>query len=185
MSSVILTSQHQIDHLRSMILSLGSDPVSIFKNTLLPSIKRSKFKYLGAAIALYVASRVYQAFAYPRKFRHLKRVPVLPMIKSLIAADSDLEQAKKFMLPRWKETNGMISFWGQFGWEVNVSNPEAVRTILYKTGMCEPRHRVLAFLLTSPHQRYLSKNDRVSRADIQELDEKVSGRQQLGFCQCS
>jgi hypothetical protein len=151
MSSVILTSQHQIDHLRSMILSLGSDPVNIFKNTLLPSIKRSKFKYLGAAIALYVASRVYQAFAYPRKFRHLKRVPMLPMIKSLIAADNDLEQAYKFIIPRWKETNGVISFWGQFGWAVNVTNPEAVRTILYKTGRYRYMHRSQASLLTSSH----------------------------------
>ncbi|CAO3671177.1 unnamed protein product [Umbelopsis ramanniana] len=133
MSSVISTSQRQIDHLRSMILSLGSDPVKAFKNTLLPSIKRSKFKYLGAAIALYVASRLYQAFGYPRKFRHMKRIPLLPMLKSLIAADSDLEQTCKFVLPRWEDSNGVIAYWGQFGWAVRVTNPEAVRTILYKT----------------------------------------------------
>jgi hypothetical protein len=119
-----------------MMLSLGSDPVNVFKNTLLPSIKRSKFKYLGAAIALYVASRVYNAFGYPRKFRHIKRIPLLPMLKSLIAADNDLEQTRKFVLPRWEDSNGVIAYWGQFGWAVRVTNPEAVRTILYKTGMC-------------------------------------------------
>ncbi|KAI9276456.1 hypothetical protein BC943DRAFT_341001 [Umbelopsis sp. AD052] len=108
MSSIISASQHQIDNLRSLILSLGSDPVNVFQNTLLPSVKRSKFKYLGAAIALYVVSK-----AYPR--------------------ENDYDRATKFMLPTWKETNGIMTAWGQFGWEVVIANPEAVRTILYKT----------------------------------------------------
>ncbi|KAI8579671.1 hypothetical protein K450DRAFT_240961 [Umbelopsis ramanniana AG] len=135
MASPTSTSQYQIDRMRSMILLLGSDPINIIKTKLLPSITRSKFKLLGAAIALYVASIVYRAFAYPRKLRHLKRVPLLPTLKSLMAGDSDLETSKKFMLPHWKETNGVMSFWGQFGWTVNVANPEAIRTILYKTDM--------------------------------------------------
>ncbi|KAI9276460.1 cytochrome P450 [Umbelopsis sp. AD052] len=121
--------------MRSIILLLGSDPLNIIKNTLLPSIRRSKFKFLGATIALYVASIAYRAFAYPKKLGHLKRVPLLPTLRSLIAGDSDLEVAKKLFLPRWKEANGVMVFWGQFGWTVDVANPEAIRTILYKTDM--------------------------------------------------
>ncbi|KAI8579670.1 hypothetical protein K450DRAFT_240950 [Umbelopsis ramanniana AG] len=126
-------SQHQVDHLRSMVLSLGSDPVNTFKNALLPSIKRSKFKYLGAAIALYVVSSVYRFFERPKQLRHLKSISVLSMFRSLIASENDLDRTNKLVLPRWEETNGVISFWGQFGWTVRVTNPEAVRTILYKT----------------------------------------------------
>ncbi|CAO3671169.1 unnamed protein product [Umbelopsis ramanniana] len=133
MSSIISASQNQIDQLKSLILSLGSDPVNVFQNTLLPSVKRSKFKYLGTAIALYVVSRVYRMFAYPRKFRHLKRIPALLTIKSFLSAENDFQRANKFVLPHWKETNGIMCLFGQFGWEVVVFNPEAVRTILYKT----------------------------------------------------
>lgn len=138
MSSIISASQHHIEHLRALILSLGSDPVNVFQNTLLPSVKRSKFKYLGAAIALYVVSKVYRAFSYPKKLGHLKRTPVLSTFKSLIASENDLDRARKFVLPRWKETDGVMSAFGQFGWEVVVNNPEAVRTILYKPGKCGP-----------------------------------------------
>ncbi|KAI8579676.1 hypothetical protein K450DRAFT_240982 [Umbelopsis ramanniana AG] len=133
MSSIISASQHQIDQLRSILHSLGSDPINVFQNTLLPSVKRSKFKYLGAAIALYVVSRVYRVFAYPRKFGHLKKIPAIAMMRSLLAGENDLDRTYKFVLPHWEETNGIMTAWGQFGWEVIVSNPEAVRTVLYKT----------------------------------------------------
>lgn len=160
MSSIISASQHQIEHLRALILSLGSDPINVFQNTLLPSVKRSKFKYLGAAIALYVVSKVYRAFSYPKNLGHLKRTPVLSTFKSLIASENDLDRARKFVLPRWKETNGVMSAFGQFGWEVVVTNPEAVRTILYKPGKCRPiSYNVFSLYLiidiTAP--RHLSK----------------------------
>ncbi|KAI8579674.1 hypothetical protein K450DRAFT_240971 [Umbelopsis ramanniana AG] len=152
MSSIISASQHQIDQLRSIIHSLGSDPVNVFQNTLLPSVKRSKFKYLGAAIALFVVSRVYRVFAYPKKLGHLKRIPVLSTLKSLIASENDLDRTRKFVLPRWKETDGVMTAWGQFGWEVVVANPEAVRTVLYKPDIFpkssvfeNPKHKTLIF----------------------------------------
>ncbi|KAI9276458.1 cytochrome P450 [Umbelopsis sp. AD052] len=150
MSSIISASQHQMNHLRSIILSLGSDPIKVFQNTLLPSVKRSKFKYLGAAIALYVVNRLYRVFAYPKKLGHLERVPVLSTLKSLIASENDLDRARKFLLPRWKETDGIMAAWGQFGWEVVVSNPEAARAVLYKTEIFpkssvfeNPKHKTL------------------------------------------
>ncbi|KAG2175879.1 hypothetical protein INT44_000357 [Umbelopsis vinacea] len=115
------------------MFSLGSDPVNVFQNTLLPSVKRSKFKYLGAAIALYVVSKAYRMFAYPKKFGHLKKIPAIAMMRSMLARENDYDRATKFMLPTWKETNGIMTAWGQFGWEVVIANPEAVRTILYKT----------------------------------------------------
>lgn len=135
MSSIISASQIQINQLKSLILSLGSDSFNVFRNTLLRSVKRSKFKYLGAAIALYVVSRVYRMFTYPRKLGHLKRIPPYLTIKSFLSGENDLQRAKKFVLPHWRETNGIICLFGQFGWIVVVSNPEAVRTVLYKTGM--------------------------------------------------
>ncbi|KAG2175882.1 hypothetical protein INT44_000360 [Umbelopsis vinacea] len=55
------------------------------------------------------------------------------MFRSLMASENDLDRTNKLVLPRWEETNGIISFWGQFGWTVRVNNPEAVRTIMYKT----------------------------------------------------
>jgi hypothetical protein len=160
MSSIISGSQHQIDHLKSIILSLGSDPVNVFQNSLLPSIRRSKFKYLGAAIALYVVSEVYRVFAYPKKLGHLKRTPMLSTFKSLIASENDLDRARKFVLPRWNETDGVMSAWGQFGWEVVVANPQAVRTILYNPGK-KRRSYPISLAHTSftdiTARRYLSK----------------------------
>ena len=158
MTSLISASQNQIDQLKSLIISLGSDPVNVFQNTLLPSVKRSKFKYLGAAVALYVVSRVYRMFAYPKKLRHLKRIPAHLTIKSFLSGENDFQRANKFLLPHWKETNGIMCLFSQFGWEVVVSNPEAVRTILYKTGMCRLMYVVHSSLLTSSHPKMSFQN---------------------------
>jgi hypothetical protein len=109
MSSAISAFRFQVDRLMSKFQSIDLDNIEVFKNSLLLNFKRSKFTYLGAAIALYAVTKMYQAFAYPRRLAHIKRIPLLPTFKSLLAGESMLERNKKFLFPIWKETNGVCS----------------------------------------------------------------------------
>lgn len=95
---------------------------------------KSKTKYIATAVTLYIFAKVYNAIAYPRNLRHIKRVSTFAWMKSLMTRENHLQREEKYIIPTWKDTNGFVSIYTQFGWEVNVTNPEAVRTILYKTG---------------------------------------------------
>jgi len=89
--------------------------------------------YIAAAVALYVAIKAYNSVAYPRNLRHIKHIPALTWMSSLIRRETHLHREERYIIPTWKDTNGMVSVYAQFGWEVNVTNPEVIRTILYKT----------------------------------------------------
>jgi hypothetical protein len=134
MSSAIPDFLFQGHRLMSIIRCKDLDYIKVFKNTLLSASKRSKFTYLGTAIALYVVAKMYRSFAYPRNLAHIKRVPLLSTVKALITNENPLESTSKFLLPNWKETNGVVAMYSPFGWSVVVTNPDAVKTVLYKTG---------------------------------------------------
>ena len=128
-------SASQLEQIRSAVLSQASYYQDVFTNKVLLHLsKRSKVSYIAVAVALYVAVKAYTTVAYPRNLKHIKRIPALTWMSSLMRREPHLHREEKFIIPTWKETNGMVAVYGQFGWEVNVTNPEAVRTILYKTG---------------------------------------------------
>lgn len=128
-------SASQLDQIKSSLLTQAYHYRDVLTAKLLPRLnKKSKIAYIAATIALYVAVKVYNAIAYPRNLRHIKRVSALAWMNSLMTRETHLQREEKYIIPTWKDTNGFVSIYSQFGWEVNVTDPEAVRTILYKTG---------------------------------------------------
>ncbi|KAJ2955887.1 hypothetical protein NQZ79_g8174 [Umbelopsis isabellina] len=106
----------------------------LMNNEILPLSKQSKASYITGAIVLYLSIKVYSIFAYPSNLRHIKRMPVFTWLSSLIKGETAIQRTQRLLIPIWEEGNGMIAIYDQSGWTINVSNPEAVKTILYKTG---------------------------------------------------
>ena len=130
-------SASQIESIKSAILEQALLYRDMFTNKLLSNLnERSKITYIAAAVTLFVTAKLYSSIAYPRNLRHIKRIPLIPWFASLMRQDTPVERTEEFIIPTWKETNGIVSIYDQFGWEVNVTNPEAIRTILHKTGKC-------------------------------------------------
>lgn len=132
MSSTISASH--LDNIKSTLLDQALHYRNVFMDKVFPRLtKQSRATYIAAAIGIFVASKLYSIFAYPRNLRHIKHAPLLPYMASFIRKDTTIERAKKFLIAGWKESNGIMVLYDQFGWTINVSNPEAVKTILYKT----------------------------------------------------
>lgn len=106
----------------------------LMNNEVLPFTKLSKATYITGAIVLYVVVKVYSIFAYPSNLKHIKRMSVLTWLSSLIKGETAIQRTQRLLVPMWEESNGLIAIYDQSGWTINVSNPEAVKTILYKTG---------------------------------------------------
>jgi hypothetical protein len=128
-------SASQLDQIKSSLLTQAYHYHDVLTTKLLPLLNtKSKTKYIATAVTLYILAKVYNTIAYPRNLRHIKRVSALAWMNSLMTRESHLQREEKYIIPTWKDTNGFVSIYTQFGWVVNVTNPEAVRTIFYKTG---------------------------------------------------
>ncbi|KAG2172696.1 hypothetical protein INT43_000043 [Umbelopsis isabellina] len=88
--------------------------------------------HIATAAALAVGTLIYRTFSYPQKLSHISHVPAWQWFWSVIRGETNLDRTKKFMLPRLHESGGLVSHWGQFGWEVVLINPELAKAILRK-----------------------------------------------------
>jgi len=127
-------SASQIDNIKSLVLPQVDHIRNVFLQRVLPGVKNHKYSCLATAIALYVAAKVYKLTAYPRNIKHIKHVPLHSMLLSLISGENNLVRSERYMISTYKETNGFIGQFNQLGWHIIIANPEAVRTVLYKTG---------------------------------------------------
>jgi cytochrome P450 len=131
--SSTLSASH-LDSIKSTLLDQALRYRNVFMDKVFPRLtKQSRATYIAAAIGIFVAAKFYSIFAYPRNLRHIKHAPLLPYLASFIKKDTTIHRAKRFIIPGYKESNGFMVVYDQFGWTINVSNPEAVKTILYKT----------------------------------------------------
>lgn len=89
---------------------------------------------IATVAALVVGTLMYRTFSYPQKLSHISHVPAWQWFWSIIRGETNLDRTKKFMLPRIHESGGLVSHWGQFGWEVVLINPELAKAILRKPG---------------------------------------------------
>ncbi|KAH8549259.1 cytochrome P450 [Umbelopsis sp. PMI_123] len=133
MTSLIPASQ--LEQLKALVLPQAEQIRDAVMQKVLPGLKKNKYSCLAAAIVLYVTARTYKFIAYPSSLRHIKRVPFHTQLISLIKGENNLVRSEKFMLASWKETNGFMGQFNQLGWGVVLSNPEAIRTLLYKTDL--------------------------------------------------
>lgn len=131
--SSTLSASH-LDNIKSTLLEQTLRYRNVFMDRVLPRLtKQSRTTYIAAAVSLLVVAKFYSIFSYPKKFRHLKHAPLLPYLASFLKKDTYLDRVKKFIIPGWKENNGLLVVYDPFGWTINVTNPDAVKTILYKT----------------------------------------------------
>jgi hypothetical protein len=106
-----------------------------FLNNVLQHLGRQpKSTYITTAIALYFASKIYKALSCPKSLRHIAYVPVPVWMYSLMRGETTLDRSKRLLIARTSETNGMILKFSQLGWEVTVMNPQAIKTLLQRTG---------------------------------------------------
>ncbi|KAJ2955885.1 hypothetical protein NQZ79_g8176 [Umbelopsis isabellina] len=89
---------------------------------------------IATVAALVVGTLIYRTFSYPQKLSHISHVPAWQWFWSIIRGETNLDRTKKLMLPRLHESGGLVSHWGQFGWEVVLINPELAKAILRKPG---------------------------------------------------
>ncbi|CAO3671165.1 unnamed protein product [Umbelopsis ramanniana] len=133
-------SASQIDNIKSLVLPQVDHIRNVFLQRVLPGVKNHKYSCLATAIALYIVAKVYKATAYPRNIKHIKHVPLHSMLISLISGENNLVRSERYMISTYKETNGFIGQFNQLGWNVLIANPEAVRTVLYKTEVWPKAH---------------------------------------------
>lgn len=108
----------------------------IIDNAILRLGKQSKATYITTAIVLFVATKIYNVLSCPKSLRHIAHVPAPIWLLSLMRGETTLDRSKRLLISRMTETNGMVSKFSQLGWEVTVMNPQAIKTLLHRTGLC-------------------------------------------------
>ncbi|KAG2176988.1 hypothetical protein INT43_007642 [Umbelopsis isabellina] len=124
----------EIPCMKSVWLDQASHFRSVFMDKVVPILaNQSKATYIAAAISIFVATKLYSIFAYPRNLRHIQNAPLLAFLASIIGKTAYVDHVNRFIVPHWKESNGFMVIYDHLGWTIHVTNPEAVKTIVYKT----------------------------------------------------
>jgi hypothetical protein len=97
-------------------------------------MKQMKLSYVAAAASLYVVATFYKSLSYPKKFAHIAHVPATKTLRSFINGSTNVDRARQLFIPHCLETKGLVAKYAQFGWEVTVISPEAVRAVFRNPG---------------------------------------------------
>lgn len=118
-----------------------------FLNTTYVGLKKEfKLSYVAAAVAVLIASGIYKILSPPRRLAHITHIPALATVRSIAGGSSHVERAKKMLLPKDGESNGLVVKFAQFGWEVTVLRPEIARAVLRNPGTSQMLQCVRCFL---------------------------------------
>ncbi|KAI8879153.1 cytochrome P450 [Backusella circina FSU 941] len=81
-----------------------------------------------------VAYKLNSILRPPRQLRHIPHQGYFSFLTSLFKEDSILKRSQRYALPQInsKESNGLYLRSGRFGWEVQITNPEAVKRVFLK-----------------------------------------------------
>lgn len=129
-----IPSTSNSSRMKSVLLDQVSHFHSELMNKVVPILaNQSKATYVAAAVSIFVATKLYSIFAYPRNLRHIQNAPLLAFLASIVGKTTYIDRVNRFIVPHWKESNGFMVIYDQLGWTIHVTNPEAVKTIVYKT----------------------------------------------------
>ncbi|KAI8883547.1 cytochrome P450 [Backusella circina FSU 941] len=96
--------------------------------------KKNKAVAVVAVAFLVVFSKLNTLLRPPRKLRHIPYQGFFSYLVSLAKDKSILQRSQRYGLPKVdsEENNGIYLRTGRFGWEAQISNPEAIKRVLLK-----------------------------------------------------
>ncbi|KAI8887606.1 cytochrome P450 [Backusella circina FSU 941] len=141
------------------------EPTQVYMNHLIdlstqvlaPSKWTKKGRVLGisAAIVLYLAYKIKGIVKPPKTLAHIPHVNYFTFIRCLFS-DSARNRTQQYVLPQVtaKESNGIYLVPGVHGWTIQVTSPEAVKTVFFRTDIF-PKDRTPVLSIHSLTHRFL------------------------------
>ncbi|KAI8391099.1 cytochrome P450 [Radiomyces spectabilis] len=93
--------------------------------------KRSKWSYLGIAVALFVSHKVYRFLHVPPSLRHIPAVSYWRMVGSFLSKEPPQRRMERLILPTIQGTDGIYLNKIPLDWTVFLANPTSVRSLFF------------------------------------------------------